>query len=42
MAEAAGLRPGAGTTTEPETQTEPLGASAGGHKDSKDSKDGGW
>ncbi len=39
MAEAAGLRPGAGTTPEPERQTEPVGARAGGHDQPSE---GGW
>jgi NADH-quinone oxidoreductase subunit J len=39
MAEAAGFRAGGATTTEDDTQTEPLGASAAGHDDRHE---GGW
>jgi NADH:ubiquinone oxidoreductase subunit 6 (subunit J) len=45
MAEAAGLREGAGTTTQPETQTEPVGAQTSppaGVGSGGDRSEGGW
>ncbi len=44
MAEAAGFRPGAGTTTEPEKQTEPIGSQTtpAGVGSASDKPEGGW
>ena len=45
MAEAAGFRAGAGTTTEPDAQTEPVGAQTtppAGVGSSGDTSEGGW
>jgi NADH-quinone oxidoreductase subunit J len=43
MAEAAGLRPGGGTTPDPHTQTEPIGAQTGaGAGIANEKSEGGW